>query len=575
MKRKIAFFQSFKPVICIMIAVCFISAPYHVLAAPVASILYNDQHITYTSDSEFSDSSFITTLSRLPAEKRTPALKHYLDSLGYFNAVLDSLSQQCFPGKRTIVSGEVLKRADSIHAELLGSSVYPKKFNRADLQSRAAAINRVYAENGYPFANISADLTMAKAPLYRTDTIMVVFTIDADQRCVFGKPLLKGDFKTSEKILIRDMPFTEGDLFDIKKVEHYGEKLKSRSYVNNVTFFAPLLLSDSVSGDSVSVVTVPFGIQDKSGLGLEGAVGFESKQGSKPELIGNAQLSLLNVFSFGEMAQFRYAGDKTRQQFDVSVTKPWLFRLPVQVGVELGMEVQKEEYGYIYGKLKVVSEINDRWMTGFGLSYNEINQNADGVSGTFYGGDFLLYRIPELYKKGVLSKEISIEAGSGISRKERNFSRSHIDCTIGAHVPLFTAQSIMARLTTKYILTDEKRLLPLEMNRVGGYNSIRGYADNELAFRSIMYGQLEGIHYFSDIGSLFIFSDGGIGFENEPGLSRDDYRILFGYGLGMRIPSRLGLMELEWARNYQDRKNWGRIHVRFQNELSRKSGKKL
>jgi len=174
-----------------------------------------------------------------------------------------------------------------------------------------------------------------------------------------------------------------------------------------------------------------------------------------------------------------------------------------------------------------------------------------------------------------LTNEVSMEIGSGVAKKEKNYNRSHVDFSVGAHVPFGGSQAIYSRLVTAHIVSSEKNLLPVELNRIGGYNSIRGYSDNEFAFRTVAFGQLEAIHYFNTNGSVFIFVDGGIGFKEEPTLLKSDYNKLLGYGIGIRIPSRLGMMTLEWARNYQDQKSLGRVHVQFQNDLSRLTGKFL
>jgi hemolysin activation/secretion protein len=241
-----------------------------------------------------------------------------------------------------------------------------------------------------------------------------------------------------------------------------------------------------------------------------------------------------------------------------------------------GMEIESKEYGYMYGNLKLLDEFNSFWYAGLGLEYNETSETTDSTEneGSYYGIDFLLLKIPERFSRGILSNEITIDIGSGIARKDKHYTRSHIDFSIGSHFPLWHSQAVVARLVTAHIVSKEKELLPVEMNRVGGYSSIRGYSENQFAFRTVGYLQLEGIHYFSSNGSIFIFTDGGIGFKDEPGI-KSEYTRLLGYGLGIRIPSRLGLMTLEWARNLQDKKSPGRVHIQFQNDLSLKTGKFL
>lgn len=515
-------------------------------------------------------------LNEVLKKNSSQKISDFLDSLGFFHAKFDSISRKVFPGKRAIVIKEIFQKNDSLPLELIGKIEYPRKFDAGEIKRRALQLNRVYAENGFPFATVEIDI-MPIDYLSSVDSMVVTYKINSDRLTRFSGPLFNAAKKTSPSLLSKYIAFKPGELFDIRKVEKSIDALKKRTFIEDASSFSSLLLTDSLNQDSICSVSVPFEIKDRSGLGFEGIAGFESDQNEKPQLQGNAHFSLLNLFHSGESVSFLYMGNKTEQQFDIAFSKPWIFNIPLQIGGNLGMEIEKEKYGYVYGKCKLLTEFNFSLYAGLGFQYQETSVKTDssGSDGTYYGLNFLFLKIPQTFSKGVLSSELTIDIGSGVSKKERNYTRSHIDFSIGSHFPIWRSQAIYTRLVTAHIMTKEESLLAVEMNRVGGYNSIRGYTDNEFAFRTVLYGQLEGIHYFNTTGSIFIFLDGGIGFENEPTSWKSDYSKLFGYGIGFRIPSRIGLMTLEWARNLQDKKNPGRIHVQFQNDLSRLTGKFL
>jgi hemolysin activation/secretion protein len=109
------------------------------------------------------------------------------------------------------------------------------------------------------------------------------------------------------------------------------------------------------------------------------------------------------------------------------------------------------------------------------------------------------------------------------------------------------------------------------MFRVGGYRSVRGYMENEFAFRTVVYDQFEYLYYFGPTASVYLFTDNGFGFEQSLTRARWGDRTEFlGYGAGIRIPARLGTLTLEWARNISrsDRTSWGRINVKISNNNS-------
>jgi hypothetical protein len=67
---------------------------------------------------------------------------------------------------------------------------------------------------------------------------------------------------------------------------------------------------------------------------------------------------------------------------------------------------------------------------------------------------------------------------------------------------------------------------------------------------------------------VYLFTDNGFGFERSLTTVRWGDRTEFlGYGAGIRIPARLGILTLEWARNISegDKRSWGRINVKISN----------
>jgi outer membrane protein assembly factor BamA len=118
-------------------------------------------------------------------------------------------------------------------------------------------------------------------------------------------------------------------------------------------------------------------------------------------------------------------------------------------------------------------------------------------------------------------------------------------------------------------LTDARDTMQVtELYRTGGYKSVRGYTDNEFPFKTVLYEQLEGLYYFSYTGSIYIFIDAGAGFGAPSAVSVSSAVKMLGYGVGIRMPVKIGDASFEWARNYKDTQSWGRIHLSLRNSVS-------
>jgi hypothetical protein len=62
--------------------------------------------------------------------------------------------------------------------------------------------------------------------------------------------------------------------------------------------------------------------------------------------------------------------------------------------------------------------------------------------------------------------------------------------------------------------------------------------------------------------------DGGIGFNENAAIRIASGTKMMGYGVGMRIPVKIGDAAIEWARNYTDTQSWGRIHIAVSNNVA-------
>jgi hypothetical protein len=499
-------------------------------------------------------------------------IKRYLDSTGYFDARRDTAADGTFhiyPGRRTIIRNERLalrRLPSSDSAEIsISPAEYPLPFNAADVALRAVTICSTFTGSGYPFATVTADIL----PTGGSDTIELQYTIDSDEPYLFAPPQLRGTFTTNHPIILRDIPIKPGATFDDRVIARALELLHTRNYISRARALPPVITLQT-AGDSGARrgITVPFEITDRSGLGLEGAAGLESGTDEAPRFNGNIRFAFANLFHAGEEASLTYTGDRSRQRLDIDYSQPWLLGLPLTGNIGGGLEVVSDAYGYIFGNAGLYYEPRIRWRTGLIISGNQISRKDQSAgNGTFGGADLAFIRSPEPFREGTLSRELAIITGSGITKKERMFSRSHVDFAAGLHLPMWFRTALLLRGGTGHIITSENDLVASELYRIGRSIPVRGYADDEYAFRTVVYAQTELLYYFQHTASTYLFFDGGMGFEGDIGTDRS-HRNLAGYGIGVRLPAGIGSLSLEWGRNITDTRNLGRIHVLFRNSFA-------
>ena len=282
----------------------------------------------------------------------------------------------------------------------------------------------------------------------------------------------------------------------------------------------------------------------------------------------------------------QYAADQTYQKIHMDGSKPWLLGYPLSVSAAFDLEVHKtnlssdsggSHFGYLAGQAGAMMDLQEGWSAGATLNATQTTLDstlpgADSSSSTtttwsYYGADFILRYGTGPLRDGSVSSELLLNIGGGIADRERVYTRSHAEITAGAQLPIWLHQAFHVRLVTKYLNTDEPELVSAEMYRVGGYGSVRGYLENEFAFRTVAYDQLEYLYYFGPTASAYIFLDDGFGFTQSLSVSPwSDRTDFLGYGVGVRLPAKYGVLTLEWGRNKNDGTSLGRINVGLSNQ---------
>ncbi|MDD5673782.1 MAG: hypothetical protein PHC61_06455 [Chitinivibrionales bacterium] len=524
---------------------------------------------------------------QINAKKSIAALFSLFDSLGFFNTTLDTMTKDSIritPGKRSIIARSSLRVVNGAAVpDSLPRLPAPQAYDRGRLAAYCRELVAYYTTHGFPFARVAISLTDSILAAGSGDKtapfapLIAVFNIYPDLAATFAAPLIKTVNQTSIALLRHDCAFKRGQRFDSRLLLLSRQRLLARAYISEVMTEAPRLVPpdprDSSSREKNEVV-IPLFVNDKQGLGLEGALAVSSGQTARTQLSGNATITFLNVFHHGEGATILYKGDDNYQQLAATYSQPWLLNLPLFGRLSAQINIQQQEYGQSEGAAEMLTELNPYWSTGLALKAHETTlDSAAAISSNtlyrFWGIDYILSCKGALPARNTGTSAFTLSAGTGQSiASGQSTERFQLSGVVLHQQALFSPVAILGKLVTKNFFSAEGELPDAELYRVGGFQSIRGYAENEFAFRTVCIGQLELLYYYNNAGALYIFGDGGMG--SKAYLWRADAagQKFFGYGLGIRIPNRLGIVSLEWARNISDVQSLGRLHFGISNAFS-------
>jgi len=438
-------------------------------------------------------------------------------------------------------------------------------YYNADAVGRVVQIiSKILSDGGYPYNRITTTVTRNGLAGESDSSVTIRIDVDPGERVCMGPPLVVADHGRTG-IYYRDVTFTPGTPYNAGAVAEAVGRLSSRPYVKNAVAASPVIIEDApkCGGDSMAVAVAAITVTERRGMEAEGALGYESGRGGDDgKLSGRIGLSFINMLRFGESVDLSYVGTPTAQRLKSSAAYPWAFGLPFELGGSLGVEIEDGGYGYLGGDISAGVDIGARLRCGVSLSASE-TVPPDSVGGryTFYGADVFLELKPRQWERGAKIPEFSVKTGSGAANREKSYTRNKAEAAVGAHYPIFQNYAVAGRVCAKSLFTEEEYLPPAELYRTGGHGSLRGYSEDEYAFRTVAFSQIELLYYFDRAGSVYLFTDGGVGFNDPNHLSMNGADKLLGYGIGLRFPSRLGTVSLEWARNIKDEKSLGRLHV--------------
>jgi outer membrane protein insertion porin family len=207
-------------------------------------------------------------------------------------------------------------------------------FTPDGLKKDTQAIEDFYGTKGYIDVAQGETLRVVRIPNVDTGTMDLEFQIDEGEKSYVEKIEIRGNLKTKDKVLRRELAISPGDVFDMVNVKISKQRLEGLGYFDKVDL-EPEPTDPPIAGRKDLVVNVEeqntgkltFGAGFSSVDSLVGYVEFE--QGNfdlfhPPTFTGAGQKLLLKVQLGTE-----------RQDYEMSFIEPWFLNRKLTFGVDL------------------------------------------------------------------------------------------------------------------------------------------------------------------------------------------------------------------------------------------------
>jgi outer membrane protein insertion porin family len=193
-------------------------------------------------------------------------------------------------------------------------------FSRSKLRDSVKGITDLYSAVGRASADVVPN-TLQDIP---SRLVNLVFEINEGPETYVERINIAGNTRSEEKILRREIPMAEGDLFTSQKLARAKQRLTNLNYFDKVE-------AKTAPGSSKDKVIVNIDVTEKpTGLFSIGG-GYSSQDG----VLGTLDLSQRNFLGKGWEVFLRLRGGENLQTGTIGFTEPWLFDRPLAAGFDI------------------------------------------------------------------------------------------------------------------------------------------------------------------------------------------------------------------------------------------------
>jgi len=222
-----------------------------------------------------------------------------------------------FQGNQLFDDEELLSRVTLEEGELLNLSRLQQSFTR---------ISDLYYNDGYIYNNISQQEQRNQ----EDRSISFVIEIQERGRAHIEDIIIKGNTKTKDKVILREIPLEEGDIFSKEKVIEGMRNLYNTGLFSNVTPETPY-------GSTEGLMDLVLNVEEAKTTNINFGLTFTGQAGQFP-IIGFLKWTDNNFRGLGEQFSIGTELSGTRQNLNFSYQTNWLMDRRWSGGVDFNIE---------------------------------------------------------------------------------------------------------------------------------------------------------------------------------------------------------------------------------------------
>ena len=446
-------------------------------------------------------------------------------------------------------------------------------FRSDDFRKAHQAITDLYADAGYAFVEVEPRTDLDR----ENRTVSVDFRIHKGDRVRIGRIEIRGNTKTRDRVVRREMRLAEGDLYSISAIR------KSQRRIRNLGFFEKVNLRTR-RRPGTNLVDLIVEVEEKA----TGAFTFGAGYSSVDKIIGMLSVSQRNFLGLGYQLSAEANFGSTRETYSLTFNNPRVFDTEVYAGIDLYKSIRTyTDYDKfsIGGALKLGTSFTEEWKVRgiYRWERAEVKNVSEFASDTIRDQigttitssvtGLLLYdsRDNPWEPHSGSRSDWSVEWAGGLLAGDAAFLKYGWDAS--RYTPLWFDHVLHLHGRIGFVHALQGRPIPVyERYYLGGINSLRGFPYRSVGPEDPDTGDIVGgdkellfnVEYLfplikeAKVRGVVFFDAGNAWAEGEAYLSTG---LRMSAGAGVRWFSPLGPLRLEWGyvldrKEGEDRARW-------------------
>ena len=440
----------------------------------------------------------------------------------------------------------------------------------------AYLVRTAYLDKGY------LDTEVIPEEKLRADSVDVHFRIFEGEPWKIRRINIRGNTKTREKVIRRELELRPGDIYK----QNLVQESQRRIYILN--FFKDVQIQPQFSpGEAERLVDLNFQVEEQP----TGQASMGAGYSDRDKLVGQIGLRIPNLRGTGQNLDFNWEFGLRRKQFLISFTEPWLFNTPTSLYTRL-YTLNQQYFDYYnrrsnslnvrigrrlkrpaYSTLSVGYRLQSNRYTDFQAEFDPVLRSTGRYAAIMTSSFEMIYQrdtrdLAQFPTRGTLFS-YRPELATSFVAGDVDF-HSH-EVIVNYYRPswwkfVLSLESKVAMIDG-FSSYDDSHLSFFDLYSPGGIDwwdgQVRGYPDRSLGPRQAGYPiggrsmMVLNLEYRFPIAEQqvhgLLFADAGNAWEDTMGLSLTDLRRSVGFGFRVMTPM-LGMIGFDFGYGFDRRK---------------------